>query len=216
MKFKRESLIRFYDEPNSWSCEIEGRGSHVSAITGLIGEDLIIALLRHYWKAQKIDSHIHSYQCNQRKKVGKRLDAWILSDSTLYQVEVKNWSGHSLGGYNNELNAPAKALEEFAKQRWKHYFEGVSGLPPEISKVLIPMSKPTEFSTFEVIKLICFWSYVVDEKGMPYGIKKFNDDVLHVFSASAYLRSITDTVIELDMPRAEKRLSLLTGLISND
>ena len=39
MKFQRESLIKFYDEPKSWTPEIVGRGSHVSAITGLIGED---------------------------------------------------------------------------------------------------------------------------------------------------------------------------------
>ncbi|WP_283742947.1 hypothetical protein [Sideroxydans sp. CL21] len=214
MKFRRESLIKFYDEPKSWTPEIIGRGSHVSAITGLIGEDLIIALLRHYWKAQNIDSNICSYQCNQGKKKGKRLDAWLFSNSTLFQVEVKNWSGHSLSGYNLASNALANELKAFATKRWKHYFEETAGLPLEIAKVLIPMLKPEEYSSKEVKKLICFWAYIVDEEGEPYSVKQLDGDEIHVFSASAYLRSLRDEVIELEMPRAKARLSLLEALFA--
>jgi hypothetical protein len=215
MKFQREALIKFYDEPSSWSSEIVGRGSHVSAITGLIGEDLIIALLRHYWKAQKFDSNILGYQCNQGTKKGKRLDAWLLYDnSTLFQVEIKNWSGHSLSGYDLASNAHANNLKAFATKRWKYYFEGAAGLPREIEKVLISMSTPAEHRTKETKKLICFWAYIVDGNGKPYSVKKLDNDEIHVFSASAYLRSLSDEFIELEMPRAKARLSLLNGLFA--
>src|SRR5260370_611381 len=101
MNFKRTKLITFYDQPRAWATEVEGRGSHVSAITGLIGEDLIIGLLRHFWCSEGASSKILSYQCYPGTQKGERLDAWLLreyqGEHWLFQVEVKNWSGHSKG-----------------------------------------------------------------------------------------------------------------------
>jgi hypothetical protein len=94
MKIAREKLIKFYDE----DVREEGRGSHVSSITSLWGEDLILGILQSYWqKEENAASEILSYLCNTGNKSGYRLDAWILKTSaskkqTLYQVEVKNWS----------------------------------------------------------------------------------------------------------------------------
>jgi hypothetical protein len=45
MKVTREKLIQFYDE----IVEEDGRGSHVSSITSLWGEDLILGILQYYW-----------------------------------------------------------------------------------------------------------------------------------------------------------------------
>jgi hypothetical protein len=213
VEFKLEELIRFYDETKS-APKMPGLGSHVSAITALIGEDLIIALLRHYWKSQKVDSRICSYQCNQGTKRGKRLDAWIEAGGDLYQVEVKNWSGHSLSGYDLPWGADLKALQSFAQPRWKHYF-GKGKLPPEIEKVLTLMKAPQEYSGLSQKKLICFWAYVTDSNGNPYSVATLSNtnEKIDVFSASAYLRSLKGYSIKLEMPRAEVRISLLKGLL---
>jgi hypothetical protein len=212
MKFNRTKLLSFYESPKSWDKKIVGRGSHVAAITALIGEDLIIASLRHYWKNEKgQDSRIVSYQCNGGKKSGKRLDAWICTDTDacIYQVEIKNWSAHSLGGYDHPLSGAENVLEDFSTKRWAHYFPE-TGLASEIAKVAIDMKVPVEFSNTQRKKLICFWAYVVDKNGGPYSIA---NNGIEVFSASAYLRGLKEDSIELGLPRAEIRLSLLQDLL---
>ena len=210
MKFNRVKLINFYESPKSWDGKILGRGSHVTAITGLIGEDLVMALVRHYWKnIQKEESNITGYQCNQGARAGKRLDAWIEKGKFIYQVEVKNWSAHSLGGYDHSNECADHTLEEFAAKRWVHYF-GKAGetpkLAPEIAKVAIDMNTT---SKLERKKLICFWAHIVNAEGNPYS----EVNGIEVFSASAYLRSLEDDSIELELPRAESRLKLLNNLL---
>lgn len=208
MKFKRVELINFYESPKSWDGTIVGRGSHVAAITGLIGEDLIMALVRHYWSnIEKEESKIISYQCNQGTKAGKRLDAWIeKGNKCIYQVEIKNWSAHSLGGYDHPPIGSEQTLKDFATKRWNHYFGDATKLAPEIAKVAIDM---TTTSKLERKKLICFWAHIVNTDGNPYS--KVN--AVEVFSASAYLRSLKDDSIELELPRAELRLALLNNLL---
>ena len=88
-------LLRFYDE-------LPEARRHASAVKGIAGEELSIALLLHYFaregiKAEKVDGVPSTGRAR-----GPRLDAWIhvwgSLRGTLYQVEVKSWSAHSLQG----------------------------------------------------------------------------------------------------------------------
>lgn len=45
MLFNRTSLLAFYDHSASWVTETVGQGSYVSAITGIIGEDLVVDIV---------------------------------------------------------------------------------------------------------------------------------------------------------------------------
>lgn len=217
MKLNRENLIRFYDHRRERdNPEYEGFGSHVSAITGLIGEDLIFGLLQKYWISKNHVSEILSYKCSQGTRKGARLDAWILFNNlTLYQVEVKNWAAHSMGGQSLQIDANATTQKAFSDSRKLKYF-GPNYAPvlyEKIKKVLEPMNPPNQYNNLEVKKLICLWDYMVCDNNEPFFEVEIDKQCLHVFSASAYLRSLTDEVIELSMPRAEKRQGYLNDLI---
>src|SRR5437867_11663435 len=115
MRFRRLALLDFYDDPQSELFAADGRGSHVSAITGLIGEDLILGLLLHYWKSQGDSARVISYQCTQGTIKGVRLDAWVIkNDGELFQVEVKNWSAHSRDGYRLPADSSQEDVAAFA------------------------------------------------------------------------------------------------------
>lgn len=215
MKLHRSALLHFYDDPTSAHFSPEGRGAHVSAITGLMGEDLVLALLIHYWCGKGSRAEVLSYKCTTGKSKGSRLDAWVLKDDKeLFQVEVKNWSGHSLGGYTLPENCPEEQLAAFANKRWMKYFAGDESLPDEISKILDNMRPPSEFEKLPVAKLIGFWFPIWNSDGQPFSVKVLKTDVVNVFSASAYLRALPAdlTTLELALPRAEARLALIAQL----
>jgi hypothetical protein len=221
MKISREKLIRFYDERINGN-DKKRHGSHVSALTGLWGEDLLLGILQHYWKnIEKTDSTIRPESCGPGTKKGHRLDAWLLKGKTLYQVEVKNWAAYSLKKSewkSNELkfDAPTDQIEKYCMERW-HYYFNAEEIPDEcVAKVLKPMKKPEGCEIYEVKSLLCFWFFISESIEKPYSTRTYgNGNKLDVFSASAYLRSLKDDAIEIAMPRAEGRLKLLFGMIVN-
>ena len=219
MKIAREKLIKFYDE----DVREEGRGSHVSSITSLWGEDLILGILQSYWqKEENATSEILSYLCNTGSKSGYRLDAWILKTSaskklTLYQVEVKNWSAYSIGGEHLPITASDADLRNRSQEYWNYYFGSTSIPDKNVSKVMLPMKKPPGYEAHPVVPLLCFWFLIADEKRTHFSMKRYADGSrVHVFSASSYLRSLKDSHIDIFMPRAERRLRLLFELVSLD
>ena len=138
-------------------------------------------------------------------------DAWVLKDDAeLFQVEVKNWSSHSLGGYSLREDCSKEQLAAFAEERWKKYFVDNESLPAEISKILVTMKPPAEFKKMRISKLIGFWFPIWNSDGQPFSVKVLKSDFVNVFSASAYLRALPAdlTTLELALPRAEARLAL--------
>lgn len=214
MKISREKLIRFYDE----KLKVEGRGSDVSALTGLWGEDLLVGVLQLYWKnVEKADSKILSYACSCGTKSGYRLDAWLLKGNTLYQVEVKNWAAYSLGERELKFDATQEKIEKYCKEQWDYYFKSDEIPVAQVAKVFTPMKKPEGYETCQVTPLLCFWFFICESIQKPYSTRPYaNGKKLDVFSASAYLRSLKDEKIEIAMPRAERRLRLLSELILTD
>jgi hypothetical protein len=122
VRFDRQRLLRFYD---TWDTD-ERMGSHVSAITGLLGEDLVLALLRAYWEGEGYESEILGYQCKGPGLKGNRLDAWLLRkkrrEQILFQTEIKNWAAYSTNEDETPLDSHADDVRAQALAQWGYYF----------------------------------------------------------------------------------------------
>lgn len=155
----------------------------------------------------------------QGTRKGVRLDRWLRvqwpDKGILFQVEIKNWSAHSLGGKELSLNATTDALSAYRRRQWK-IFE-TKWLPdPRVRKVLVPMKKPEEV---DVEPVACFWLAMHPEgDSAPW----FSIDLpasehfrqLWVFSMSNYLRSLTENHIVLEMPQTVQRVLWLNKLFN--
>jgi hypothetical protein len=218
MKIAPEKIIRFFDEKSKNESH---DGSDVTAIIGLLGEDLLLGVLQHYWKSNEgAESKILTYKCNRGSKKGSRLDGWLLkklrAKDELYQVEVKNWAVYAIGGKELKLTATKQDLQAYSKRNWNRLFtsETISG--KHISKVLEPMKRPRGYENLTPIPLLCFWFNIAESIKSPYSIRRYlNGKAVHVFSVSAYLRALKDDCIDIAMPRTKKRMRLISELISN-
>jgi hypothetical protein len=230
MKINRKALIEFFDTNK------ETNKSHSSSINAVCGEDLAVGLLKHFFeKNNKVCEDI-STRVGVPKQAGvsrgKWLDNWLLvkkhSPSTtveLYQVEIKNWSAHSLGGEELALNADGAELTEFKSQYWtKCWDETTEWFKEEsVNKVFLNMKRPKGYEEHDVKRLICFWSAVSSNPGENddyffQGTAKTKDDVkipFHVFSLSGYLRTLESDSIDLDLPKIAKRLGVLGAIFPN-
>lgn len=125
---------------------------------------------------------------------------------------MKNWSAYSIGGESLHLDASDGELEEFAEAYWKYWIEGKT-LHSQISKVIETMVKPEDYTHLPSTPLLCFWFYMRDQQGRPYRVRSYSGKKeVHVFSGSAYLRSLRSQTIDVEMPRAERRLALMKDI----
>jgi len=220
MKINRERVLTFYDKRRLWP---PGTGSPVSAITGVIGEDLVLGLLcRH------LNGKILSYGCKPEGSIGRRLDAWVSAGRKLYQVEVKNWCAHSMGGRTVPDDTPG--VRKIAESNLKDFLTQPRNLEA-IWKILGPMKPPASVGKANPIPLLALWAPVAspnrrsssppfwfdcnlsDYQGViPKQYRKVAHRKIHIFSASLYLRSLQSKVINLPMPRAEERIKCLQTL----
>jgi hypothetical protein len=93
------AVLQFFDEaPN------ESLG-HATAIVAVAGEELGLALLVHYLRSIGRPTALVSDKCTPGTRSGSRLDGWVRAGDTLYQVEVKNWSAHAIGGRRLPIDA---------------------------------------------------------------------------------------------------------------
>jgi hypothetical protein len=221
MKVRRQNLLEFYDHEPQWG---ESESSPVSAVTGVIGEDLVLALL-----CRKLGGKIRGYDCRGK---GAWLDAWVTTSETEYQVEAKNWCAHSLGG--DKVEADGSNLRSVAEENLRVYLEEPRNRA-KIWKVLGAMkaveghseeTKPEPVLAFwapvaEVgsSKLPSFFSVAMDSyisrEIVPLNLRETLHKRVHVFSASLYLRQeCLDDTLDLDMPRAAHRMKWLQSLLA--
>lgn len=229
---KRKALIQFFDTNK------QANKSHSSSVNALCGEDLAIGLLKHYFeKGSKICEDL-SAQADigvpkeKKKGAGKWLDSWLLitdpeaAEQELYQVEIKSWSAHSLGGEELALEATTEQLNEFKLRYWsKRWDEGKGCFKEEsVNKVLLNMKQPMVFDSEKAIKvkrLVCFWAALSKNPGagedfyfsqMSKNKESSEDMEVHVFSLSGYLRTLNDENLELDLPKIVHRLGVLGAI----
>lgn len=207
-------------------------GSPISAITGLIGEDLVLGLLRHYLKATHGKEARIVTRCKEAGRRGAWLDAWVIADDICYATEVKNWCASAFGG--KPIHPDESNLVEVSHHNLKLYL-GKEMNAKQIWKVLREMVRHGDCGELEAKPLLAFWSPVAptDVKNRealnPFfecPIKPFLASIkfaeveipkklktVSVFSASLYLRTLNQRKLRVCMPRAIQRLRELENLI---
>ena len=84
-----KALLEFFDEKPPSS------KYHATAVCQVAGEELGIALLKHYLENKGKQVEELPDKCTTGKNKGHRLDCWVRVEEgercVLYQVEVKNW-----------------------------------------------------------------------------------------------------------------------------
>ena len=214
-------LLNFYDY------RVESSNTHASAVNAVLGEDLAVALLLHYFKGLGYGVTALDQACTQGTKKGSRLDKWIAvqsaSESVLYQVEIKNWSAHSIGGNIVERPDDEDYMREFRVKRWNYQFNAMKKVPSQAGalKVLTKMRVPDQYSnTHSQQPLLCFWE-PLHQHGDSEAL--FEVDVvseaftqLKVFSMSNYVSLLLKTTetLEVEMPDADARTDWLRRLYS--
>jgi hypothetical protein len=213
MKLRLASLIDFYDK------EVRESQRHASAINAVMGEDLAIALLTHYFCEKGFQVKVLARVCTTGKQKGPRLDAWIevCENSVVhhYQAEIKNWSAHSIGGRSIRDD---EDMRKYRLNRWKKRFDEELRLPrdDEARKVLTPMNLPGIHSNIR--PLLIFWE-AMHPKGdaiefFDVEVSSANFDRLWIFSLSTFVRNLISRGIEsldVEMLFASQRIEWLTS-----
>jgi hypothetical protein len=215
MRIHRERIIQLFDEKSKDANHHDG--SDVTAVISFLGEDLLLGALQHYWKSKEgAESRILDYKCTPGRQKGPRLDGWLLKSrgkDELYQVEVKNWAVYAIGGKELHLTASTRDVQKYAGENWDWLFGPKTIQSKNVAKVLEPMKKPKGYEHLKAVPLVCFWFCIGNSSEGPYSKRSYSDGkVVHVFSASAYLRSLKSKWVDLKMQRAERRNRLLLEL----
>lgn len=219
-KLNLRELLNFYDY------RVPSSNSHASAINAVLGEDLAVALLVHYLKGLKLEVVALDEVCTQGTKRGYRLDKWVAvksaSESIIYQVEVKNWSAHSIGGKSVKLDADENYMRDYRMKRWRYQFNEEKQVPSqkETLKVLTRMRIPIEYIHYKHEALLCFWE-PLHHKGeleamFEVDVQSDSFDRLKVFSMSNYVSQLLKTAktLEVEMSDANARIDWLQKLYS--
>ena len=217
-KLNLRELLNFYDH------RVPSSNHHASAINAVLGEDLAVALLVHYLKGVGLGVVVLDEVCTLGTRRGYRLDKWIAvesaSESAIYQVEIKNWSAHSIGGKSVKPDADEDFMREFRLSRWLYQFNVEAQIPSqkETLKVLTKMRVPAEFSSYNHQALLCFWEplhYKGDIEAF-FQVDVVSDAFkkLKVFSMSNYVRQLLKTTetLEVEMSYADARIDWLKNL----
>jgi hypothetical protein len=230
MKINIERLVEFFDSRNP------SYRTHVTAIIGLIGEDLNSALFADYLNRtdEFAKAQVLGYQMSTGRLKGPRLDRWILADKILYQSEIKNWCSFAIGGYTLSLSAPDKEVQDLARKYWRREKEDNYENCKEygrVSKVLASMNIPADFNDkkLDLRPLLIHWMPISSRGLKPFfsvpvrslGLdKRFTKQIkfkcLYYFSCSLYLRELIKKgyrFLNLDLPNYEKRVNLLKSFL---
>ena len=211
-------LLNFYDY------RVPSSNTHASAVNAVLGENLAIALLVHYLKSLGFEVHALDEVCTQGTQRGSRLDKWLVVKSkeelVIYQVEIKNWSAHSIGGKSTHPDASDEEMAKFRLQRWRYQFNLEKQVPSqkETLKVLTKMRVPNEFSNYAHKALLCFWEPLHPEGVLEplFEVNVASDAFkkMTVFSMSNYVSLLLKETdfLEVEMTDADARMNWLTKL----
>jgi hypothetical protein len=225
--FNIDELIKFYD--------LKGENSkHASSVTGLIGEDLITGIFKHYLERSSINSKVNVLPENPKEKKGRWLDRWIIQENgsinICYQTEIKNWSAHSLGGVHFEYD-PNKPLDFKTSDSDKIFNKIWDDTKMEfkdaaVNKVLKQMKSNAELDTLpsKIIEpLVCFWMPITKSSvkdpiiELKISNTNTNFDKVTIFSSSIYLRQLRSSginTIEIESVQIAIRMGKLNNLFS--
>lgn len=219
ISIKIDKLLYFFDSDKSVR-------QHSNSIKALVGEELLLAIMIEFYRRRGVTAEVFSRQCTTGKRRGHQLDAWLRVEHnqpegiTYYQVEVKSWSGHGVGGASRYLRGDSNVeeLASYKKQVWNLYWKEGRFVDRRLNKVLDVMKKPGDAG--KVLPLACLWAPVhPDGRDEPLFSIELTDapfDTVWVFSASSYLRQLCSGQSELvlSLPVLSERMSWLRELFT--
>ena len=212
----RETLL-FFDEAPADSRK------HATAMVAVFGEDLGASLLCRHMEERGDSARVITHggtplQPTNGTGSGDRLDRWLLVENaggrTLYQVEVKNWSAHAIGGRVLPIQADQRLLREYRLERWQREWDADRDTfrHPAVAKVFARMKPPKHMDAEEVQPLVCYWWSIhpsgADQPLFWHPLRREVNGFTGawVFSMSSYLRSLKTPEIVLEMPSASHRI----------
>ena len=232
MEINIREIVTFLDAPQ------DNERHHVSSVIGIIGEDLNASAFVHYLRRKNPHATvIENEKPVQGKRPGKWLDRWIdvcdaVGVQTLFQCEIKNWSGAAFNGYTLGVGCEEKDLRELAVRRWQDQVDSFDkpSQPTGTTKVLLKMQPPEGYEGVPIRPALLYWMPVqlfgdpdlkpafevpIQDLRIPDSLDCVfeKNDKLLVFSVSMYLRQLLQEgsqTIDLDMPDAEKRIEILS------
>lgn len=223
-KLHLRQLLDFYDH------RVDSSNTHASAINAVLGEEFAIALLCHYFRAQGTTVDALPIPCTTGKQKGHRLDKWITvkprdQPAVIYQVEIKNWSAHSIGGTSVKRGATTSELHQYRRHRWHRQFKTAGNLHTpsnqQALKVLTKMLVPQKHQGHLHNALLCFWEALhpegEDEPFFSVDVNSPHFEKLHVFSMSNYTRRLLELhqeAIDVVMPDVDARIDWLNKIYS--
>jgi len=197
---------------------------HASAITGVLGEDLIAALIADCLHQRGKTVAVRSEPVTTGHKAGNRLDRWIEvagnGSRWLYQAEIKNWGAHSFNGRTLPSSATDEAVRAHRIDRWRLQWDDATQRfrAKECQKVVVRMKPPSDLTGLPVRALLAFWD-ALHPRGDPeplfdVAVTSAAFASVTVFSASTYLRTLTADYVDLPMPAVAARIAWLSRLVS--
>lgn len=195
-----------------------------SAVKGVVGEEMMLALLVEYFRRAGVSAEVETRVCKGVGLSGYRLDAWVKAFTetsktfVYYQVEVKCWSAHGVGGgsWSIPTEATENELAVYRKKVWNAYWSGNGFRIAGLNKVLTPMHHPKGVGP--ILPLACLWAPMHPE---GQGVSMFSRSLtglafpeVCVFSASSFLRSLekSEPTLRLELPHFSSRMSWFSKL----
>ena len=219
-KLNLRELLNFYDYRASSSV------GHASSVNAVIGEEFAVALLCHYFRSFGYNVIALDQPCTQGTNSGHRLDKWIsitsADEKVIFQVEIKNWSSHSLNSEIVRHDGDESYMRELRLRRWKFQFNETERIPSQKAsqKVLTKMRIPNEFAKFEHKALMCFWEplHSSGDNAALFEVSVNSESFkkLTVFSMSNYVSLLLKHTefLEVELAAADARIDWLNKLYS--
>jgi len=219
-KLNLRELLNFFDSKVITSI------GHASAINGVIGEDLGVALLYHYFLQQKLNPTVLDEPCTQKTVKGKRLDKWIAVNNEdikiIYQVEIKNWNAHSLDSEIVKDHDDEEYMRDFRIRRWQKRFDTELRIPKQsqCQKVLLQMKVPSGYEDFNQKPLLCFWEALHEEGKsdafFEVDVKSEIFESMAVFSMSNYVSELLKQTkfLDINLSDVKARINWLNRIYS--
>jgi hypothetical protein len=176
LKVDVRALIEFFD------VNTDARPD-ASSIKAILGEELAVACMVSYFASKGAKAGLlmqdarkgYRLACTTGEQKGFQLDGWFLVEenggSICYQMEVKSWSFHGIGGSDQRLLiTQADTQDDLQKKKhiFSRYYDAQTKalIHPGTRKVLLKMKQPEGTRnnprppTHNPLPLLCLWAPV--------------------------------------------------------